>query len=128
MKRWRNGLAVASVIWWHNRPLWAFPRMRSDARGYPWWPGTQTFRSRAGYRSARPITSKSSLSACNARPVHTVGSDSTELPRRYAHQCPLSLGCEQSQQAAPLLDHLVGAGEKGFGNRKADRFRGFDID
>src|SRR4029077_17161800 len=26
-----------------------------------------TFRSRAGYRSARPITSKSSLSACNAR-------------------------------------------------------------
>src|ERR1700745_1553563 len=31
-----------------------------------------TFRSRAGYRSARPITSKSSLSACNARPVHTV--------------------------------------------------------
>jgi hypothetical protein len=71
MKRWRNGLAVASVIWWHNRPLWAFPRMRSDARGYPWWPGTQTFRSRAGYRSARPITSKSSLSACNARPVHT---------------------------------------------------------
>jgi hypothetical protein len=30
-----------------------------------------TFRSRAGYRSARPITSKSSLSACNARPVHT---------------------------------------------------------
>src|SRR5215831_15349254 len=71
MKRWRNGLAVASVIWWHDRPLWAFPRMRSDARGYPWWPGTQTFRSRAGYRSARPITSKSSLSACNARPVHT---------------------------------------------------------
>ena len=71
-KGWRNGLAVASVIWWHDRPLWAFPRMRSDARGYPWWPGTQTFRSRAGYRSARPITSKSSLSACNARPVHTV--------------------------------------------------------
>ena len=33
MKRWRNGLAVASVIWWHDRPLWAFPRMRSDARG-----------------------------------------------------------------------------------------------
>src|SRR6516162_10090749 len=73
MKRWRNGLAVASVIWWHNRPLWAFPRMRSDARGYPWWPGTQTFRSRAGYRSARPTTSRSSLSACNARPVHTDG-------------------------------------------------------
>src|SRR5215475_13167712 len=34
MKRWRNGLAVASVIWWHDRPLWAFPRMRSDARGF----------------------------------------------------------------------------------------------
>src|SRR5262249_1485035 len=80
MKRWRNGLAVASVIWWHNRPLWAFPRMRSDARGYPWWPGTQTFRSRAGYRSARPITSKSSLSACNARPVHTEWDGPAALP------------------------------------------------
>src|SRR5262245_49717263 len=29
--------------------------------------------SRAGYRSARPITSRSSLLACNARPVHTEG-------------------------------------------------------
>ena len=29
--------------------------------------------SRAGYRSARPTTSRSSLSACNARPVHTDG-------------------------------------------------------
>src|SRR6187402_791959 len=48
-------------------------RMRSSARGYPSWPGTETFRSRAGYRSARPITSRSSLSACNARPVHTEG-------------------------------------------------------
>ena len=28
-------IAAASVIWWHDRPLWAFPRMRSDARGYP---------------------------------------------------------------------------------------------
>ena len=27
-------LAVASVIWWHYRPLRAFLRMRSDARGY----------------------------------------------------------------------------------------------
>jgi len=45
-------------------------RMRSSARGYPWWPGTQTFRSRAGYRSARHTTSRSPLSACNARPVH----------------------------------------------------------
>jgi hypothetical protein len=26
------------------------------------------------------------------------------------------------------FDHLVGAGEKGFRNRKADRFRGFDVD
>src|SRR5262249_45293310 len=33
MRRWRNGLAVASVIWWHDRPFRAFPRMRSDARG-----------------------------------------------------------------------------------------------
>src|SRR5260370_39885236 len=36
------------------------------------WPGTQTFHSRAGYRSARPIASKSSNLTCNARPVHTV--------------------------------------------------------
>jgi hypothetical protein len=35
LRRWRNGLAVASVIWWHKRPLRAFPRMRTDARGYP---------------------------------------------------------------------------------------------
>jgi hypothetical protein len=26
---------VASVIWWHDRPFRAFPRMRSDAREYP---------------------------------------------------------------------------------------------
>src|SRR5262249_62399903 len=28
----------------------------------------------------------------------------------------------------PLFDHLVGAGEEGFRNRKANRFRGFDVD
>src|SRR6266704_210105 len=32
------------------------------------------------------------------------------------------------QQTASLFDHLVGAGEKGFRNRKANRFRGFDVD
>src|ERR1700730_12991988 len=32
-------------------------------------------RSRAGYRSARPIISRSSHSACNARPVHTDGQE-----------------------------------------------------
>jgi hypothetical protein len=32
----------------------------------------------AGYRSARPTFSKSSFSACNARPVHTHGSFSTD--------------------------------------------------
>src|SRR5260370_4520355 len=36
------------------------------------WAGTQTFHSRAGYRSARPIASKSSNLTCNARPVHKV--------------------------------------------------------
>jgi transposase len=35
LRRWRNGLAVASVIWWHQRPFRAFLRMRSDVRGYP---------------------------------------------------------------------------------------------
>src|SRR4030095_12371833 len=29
---------------------------------------------------------------------------------------------------AHSFDHLVGAGEKGFRNRKTDRFRGFDVD
>src|SRR4029078_11863847 len=48
-------------------------RMRSSARGYPSWPGTETFRSKAGYRRARTIISSSSLSTCNARPVHTEG-------------------------------------------------------
>src|SRR4029450_4434952 len=70
LRRWRNGLAVASVIWWHYWPFRAFLRIRSDARGYPRWPAAQTLRSRAGYRSARPIPSRSSHSACNARPEH----------------------------------------------------------
>jgi len=34
-----NGLAVASGIWWPDWPSRAYLRMRSDARGYPWWPG-----------------------------------------------------------------------------------------
>ena len=34
----------------------------------------------------------------------------------------------QRDELAPSFDHLVGAGEEGFGNRKADRFRGFDVD
>src|SRR6516225_7572730 len=54
--------------------------------------------SRAGYRSARPMTSRSSLSACNARPVHTEG--------------PLSDSCTQD---ASLLDHLVGTDKAGRG-------------
>ena len=82
-----------------------------------------TFRSRAGYRSARPITSKSSLSACNARPVHTVGSNPV------MGRCPLHdrSSPESGSQSAPLrcrgcaitglmhcskhslFDHLVGA-------------------
>jgi hypothetical protein len=33
--RWRNGLTVTSVIWWHIRPSRALTRMRSDVRGYP---------------------------------------------------------------------------------------------
>ena len=45
--------------------------MRSGARGYPWWPGAMQLQARAGYRSARPILSRSSNPACNARPVHT---------------------------------------------------------
>jgi hypothetical protein len=34
---------------------------------------------RAGYRCARPTPSISSDSACNARPVHTNGSNATEM-------------------------------------------------
>ena len=37
-------------------------------------------RSRAGYRSARPIISRSSHSACNARPVHTEVPDADIAP------------------------------------------------
>jgi hypothetical protein len=38
---------------------------------------------RAGYRSARPTTAILKRFACNARPVHTVGSISTELSYPY---------------------------------------------
>jgi hypothetical protein len=41
-------------------------------------------RSRAGYRSARPIISRSSHSACNARPVHT-DVPNTRRSRLYAN-------------------------------------------
>jgi hypothetical protein len=46
-------------------------RMRSSARGLSMMARNTNVPFRAGYRSARPITSTSSLSACNARPVHT---------------------------------------------------------
>ena len=39
-------------------------------------PGAMLLRSRAGYRSARPIISRSSHSACNARPVHSANNRS----------------------------------------------------
>ena len=35
LRRWRNGLTVASVILMYLRPFRALWRMRSDARGYP---------------------------------------------------------------------------------------------
>ena len=35
LRRWRNGLTVASVILIYLRPFMALWRMRSDARGYP---------------------------------------------------------------------------------------------
>ena len=38
-------------------------------------------RARAGYRCARPTPSISSHLACNARPVHTVGSIASVWPR-----------------------------------------------
>jgi hypothetical protein len=37
-------------------------------------------------------------------------------------------GCEQPQQTTALFDHLVGAGEHGWGNFKAKRFGGLEID
>src|SRR5712672_1081159 len=43
------------------------------------WPGAQTLHARAGYRCARPTPSIFSHSACNARPVHTVGSKPEKL-------------------------------------------------
>src|ERR1700758_2517892 len=35
LRKWRNGLTVASVILMYLRPSRALSRMRSDARGYP---------------------------------------------------------------------------------------------
>ncbi|SRR5258706_10023693 len=40
----------------------------------------------AGYRSARPILSAASLSACNARPVHTDG-PTTDVAATVADAC-----------------------------------------
>jgi len=43
--------------------------------------------------------------------------------------CPLSAlsGCEQSQQKAPLLDHLVGAGEHSRRDIEAKRLGRFEV-
>src|SRR5262249_3277603 len=46
LRKWRNGPTDASVIWWHIRPSRALTRMRSDVRGYPLWPGSETLRSK----------------------------------------------------------------------------------
>src|SRR5262249_19931196 len=52
--------------------------MRSDARGYPWWPGA--IRSTQGPDTeAQTSHCHSEESACNARPVHTDGSHPEEL-------------------------------------------------
>ena len=48
-------------------------RMRSSARGLSMMAKEHKRSFEAGYRSARPIISRSSFSACNARPVHTDG-------------------------------------------------------
>ena len=70
-QRPEGGLAVASVIRWHDRPLWSFSENEIGCARISMMARNANVPSRAGYRSARPITSKSSLSACNARPVHT---------------------------------------------------------
>jgi hypothetical protein len=44
-----------------------------------------------------------------------------------AGQCQNRLWGNRSR-AASLFNHLVGAGEERFGNRKADLFRSFDVD
>src|SRR5262245_19449383 len=53
---------------------------------------------------------------------------SMALPCRWRSRPQHQKRTNAPQQKAPLFDHLVGAGEKGFRNRKANRFRGFDVD
>src|SRR5262249_35048764 len=56
--------------------------------------------------SARPITSKSSLSACNARPVHT--------------EVPIPASCTAANQHL-YFDHLVGEREQRWWDVEAER-------
>ena len=57
--------------------------------------------------------SKSSLSACNARPVHTDG--------------PVADSCTAAKRAL-LFDHVVGGGEQRLRHIKAERSSSLEVD
>ena len=54
--------------------------MRADIHGGP----EQKLQSEAGYIDARPLTTRSTKTSCNARPDHTSGS-APEIPRASRH-------------------------------------------
>ena len=101
-----NGLAVASVIWW---PVWPLGGLSQNEIGR----ARISMMARSDLLHAGPDTEAqdqsyhSADSACNARPVHTVGSFASILacPRHVRSGGNLgSAGCP----LLPLLHHLLG--------------------
>jgi hypothetical protein len=93
LRRWRNGPTVASTIWWHIRPSRALTRMRSDACGYPLWPGATRSVQGPNTDVRDQLSPNRSHPACKTRPVHT-DVPSVAESRAAAHHAVVQTLCE----------------------------------